>query len=74
MTNFGVGIHSCQVIHGKTVLRQPARLKAASGTLMAGHAEIVEEAANSAGELGDGGADGVIALGLDQVGQDNRTC
>jgi hypothetical protein len=71
----GASVHTREVVksalghnQGKSVLTGLPARSAGSGDGIAGHAQIVEDSPDIAGELADGGGDAVAALGLDQAG------
>jgi len=56
-------------LHGKSVLPGVTTLvRAGSWIRVLGHAQIVEDSADTTGELVDGGDDTIGALGLDETG------
>ena len=53
--------------HGKSVLNPLINKRNISWNGVAGHSQIVEDVADVAGELADGGSDAIAALGLDDA-------
>ena len=51
--------------HGKSVLTLGRQTAGARGGVL-GHAEIIEDTADFAGEFSDGSRDAIVALGLEQ--------
>ena len=60
--------------HGKSVLASLMARRSGSKDGIIGHAQIVEDAADIAGELADGGGDAVAAFGLQTRGKAAQAC